>query len=121
MQELIELSRVDPDDRLLARDQALARHRHRSPQRGGGGALGGACLQQEELLVLDRELDVLHVSVVLLEPPHRLQQLVERLRERRAHSLDRLRRPDPGDDVLALGVGEELAVQARLARSMGRA
>ena len=71
--------------------------------------------------VLDRELDVLHVAVVLLEPRHRLEQLVERLRQPLAHLLDRLRRADAGDDVLALRVHEVLAVEAVLARSTDRA
>ena len=115
MQQLVELRRIDPHDRLFPGDQPLTGHRHRRLQRRGCGALRGARLQQEQLLVLDRELDVLHVAVVLLEPAHRLQQLVERIRQRRAHRLDRLRRPDAGDDVLALRVGEELAVKARLA------
>ena len=36
-------------------------------QRGLGGALAGAGLQHAQLAALDRELDVLHVAVVLLE------------------------------------------------------
>ena len=55
-------------------------------QRRGRRALRRARLQQVELLVLDGELDVLHVAVVLLEPAHRLDELVERLRHRRRAS-----------------------------------
>ena len=119
VQQLVELRRVDPHDRLFARDQALARHRHRGLQRGGSRALRRARLQEEQLLVLDRELDVLHVAVVLFETTHRLEQLVERLRQRGAHRLDRLRRADAGDDILALGVGEELAIETLTRRSTG--
>src|SRR4051794_14093568 len=53
----------------------------------GGRALRRARLEQVELLVLDGELDVLHVAVVLFEPAHRVDELLERLRERRAHRL----------------------------------
>ena len=115
MQQLVELRRVDPADRLLARDQPLVDHRDRRLQRRRRGPLRRARLQQVELLVLDGELDVLHVAVVLLEPSHRLDQLVVGLRQHVAHRLDRLRRADPGDDVLALRVREELAVEAGLA------
>ena len=41
-----------------------------------------ARLEQEELLLLDRELDVLHVAVVALEHGDRLDELVERLGQR---------------------------------------
>ena len=88
-------------------------------QRGGSGALRGARLEQIERSVLDRELDVLHVAVVLLEPVHRVEELVERLGQALAHLLDRLRRADACDDVLALRVHEVLAVQRRSPPSTG--
>jgi hypothetical protein len=49
---------------------------------------------------------------VLLEAAHGLQQLLEGLRERLLHGGHRLGGPDPCDDVLALRVREELAVEA---------
>ena len=116
MEQLIELGRVDAADRLLGCDQALADHRHRGLQRRGGGAFRRTRLQEIQLLVLDGELDVLHVTVVRLQPLHRVDELVERLGQRLAHRLDRLRGANAGDDVLALGIREELAVEARLAR-----
>ena len=48
-------------------DQPFARHVDRDLQRGGGGALPVAGLQHVQLVLLHRELDVLHVRVVLLE------------------------------------------------------
>src|SRR5262249_60355370 len=42
----------------------------------------------------------------------RLGQLLERLRQLLPHLPERLRRPDPRDDVLALGVGGKLAGEA---------
>ena len=85
MEQLVELARVDPGDRLLRGDQALADHLDRDPERRRRGALPGAGLQQEELPLLDRELDVLHVAVVLLEPLERRDQLVERRGQPLAH------------------------------------
>ena len=115
MEQLVELPGVDTRDRLLPRDQALLAHRHRGVQRGRSRPLRGARLQEEERAVLHRELDVLHVAVVTLEPTHRLDQLRVRVRENRLHALERLRRADPGDHVLALRVHEELAVEPLLA------
>ncbi len=65
--------------------------------------------------LLDRELDVLHVAVVVLEPRHRVEQLLVRLGEALRHLFDGLRRADAGDDVLALRIDEVLAVDALLA------
>ena len=115
MQQLVELRRVDARHRLLARDQSFVDHVDGGLHRGGGRALRRARLQEIELVVLDGELDVLHVAVVLLEPPHRFEQLLERRGQLLFHLRERLRRADAGDDVLALRVGEELAVETRLA------
>jgi hypothetical protein len=115
VEELVELRRVDPSDRLLARDQALFDHVHRRPESRGGGSLRAARLEEVQLAVLDGELDVLHVPVVLLQALHRLDELRERTRLALLHRLERLRRSDTRDDVLTLRVGEELAVEAPLA------
>ena len=67
MQQLIERGRIDARHRLflvisssLASSTAIRTAALR-------GALAGAGLQHPELALLDRELDVLHVAVVLLE------------------------------------------------------
>ncbi len=88
VQELVERRRVDAGDGLLARDQALVDHRDGRLQRRGRGALRAARLEEEELAVLDRELDVLHVTVVPLERRHRLDELVERVGQRLLHLLE---------------------------------
>ena len=84
-------------------------------------------LQHPELALLDGELDVLHVAVVLLERAVDARQLLERRRHRVFHRRlvgagllardlgDLLRRADAGDDVLALGVDQEFAVEPLLA------
>ena len=53
---------------------------------------------------------------MLLEAPHRREELVEGFRELLLHRLDRLGCADSGDHVLALGIREELAEEPRLAR-----
>ena len=90
---------IDPD----AEYEVVARGLNASP----GAATGK--------VVLDGELDVLHVAVVLLEAADVLDELGKRLGEGIAHRLERLRRADAGDDVLALGVREELAEDPGLA------
>ena len=115
MQQLVELRGVDPADRLVAVDQAFVDHRDRGLHRRRGRALAGARLKDVEPSVLDRELDVLHVAVVALQAVERRDELLECLRHQLAEALDRLRRANPGDDVLALRVEEELAVEPGLA------
>ena len=114
VEQLVELRRIDAGDRLLLAEQALADHLDRDPQGGGGRALAGAGLQEVERTLLDRELDVLHLAVVLLQARHRLGELVEGRGETLLHPGDRLRCADPGHDVLTLRVDEELAPHARL-------
>ena len=116
MEQLVELRGIDTGNCLFTADQPLVDHRRRRFQRRGRRALRSARLQEIELPVLDGELDVLHVTVVLLEPADVLDEFLERLRHRIAHRLERLRRPDAGDDVFTLRVREELAEDARLAR-----
>jgi hypothetical protein len=58
---------------------------------------------------------VLHLPVVLLEAVDRLPELGVGLREPLLHPRERLGRPDPGHDVLALRVDEKLAPDPRLA------
>ncbi len=127
VQQLVQRSRIDPRHRVLAGDQALIGKLDRDAQRRLGGALTAAGLQHPKLALLDRELHVLHVAVVLLEQRVDPRQLLEGVRHRGFHRQlvgtallarllgDVLRRADAGDDVLALRVDQELAVQLALA------
>ena len=54
-------------DRLRLGDQAFLDHVDGDLEGGGGEALAGAALEHVELLVLDGELEVLHLLEVLLE------------------------------------------------------
>ena len=116
MQKLVELPGIDPRDGLLAGDEALVDHLGRDPKRRGCSPLPRPGLQEVERPLLDGELDVLQVAVVRLEPLERLDELVERLGHALAHPLDGLGGADARDDVLALGVREELAVEPPFAR-----
>ena len=115
MEQLVELAGVDPRDGLLARDEVLIGHLDRDPERRLRGALAGSRLEDEQRAVLDRELDVLHLPVVPLEPVERVDEPCVGVGEQLAHALDRLGGPDARDDVLALGVDEELAEERALA------
>ena len=124
---------------VRAIDQLLLRHLDRDTHRGLGRALAVARLQHEELAALDGEFHVLHVAEMLFEPRRDFQQLaVDRGKaflERgdacalRSSSLmplalgpfapggqaDLARRANAGDHVLALRIGQKLAVDALLA------
>jgi len=101
VKELFERGRVDALDRLAPIDQALLDERHRTGERRGGRPLASASLQEVEPVVLDRELDILHVSIVVLQLGDGTLELVDRLGERFPHARDRLRRAVAGDDILA--------------------
>ncbi len=123
MQQLVQRPGFDPADRLLAIDHPFLDQRHRDLQRGLRGALAGARLQHPQLAALNGELDVLHVAVVVFEFPAHLVEFAEHLghdlfhrRQSRVVRLlagDRqmLRGADPGHDILALRIYQELAVK----------
>ena len=113
---MVELVRVDPRDRVVAAQEPFLDHRDRSLHCGGGGSLGGSGLQEVQPALLHRELDVLDVAVVTLEPLDGLLELVERVREQPAHLIERKGQPDSCHHILALRIHEELAAETALAR-----
>jgi hypothetical protein len=128
MQQLVERAGVDALHRLLGIDDAFVGEIDRDLQRRLGSALAGARLQHPELAFLDGELDVLHVAIMPLEMPcrsrqnsriglrhHRLHRRLVGVRGEAGGLGDVLRRADAGDDVLALRVDQELAVERLLA------
>ncbi len=109
-------------------DQLLVQHVHGHVQGRGAGPLAVAALEHVELAFLDRELDVLHVLVVLLElgadvvrvpctapaisVSSDVQVLVLLVLGR---FVQRVGRADAGHHVFALGVDQPLAVELVLA------
>ena len=117
-QHLLEVRGIDARDRFLAREQALFVHLDRGAHHRRGVHLAVAGLQAIQRAALDRELEVLHFAVMLLEPVAQLDELrVHGRASPSTMSAMRLRRADAGDDVLALGVGQVLAVELVLARA----
>src|SRR6266545_2695221 len=96
-------------------NQALVLHVVGHDPFGEGGALADAGLEQPELALLHRELDVTHVTVVTLKLLHVLLQLAPGLRLDLAHLVEREGVADAGDHVLALSVGQVVAVGVRVA------
>ena len=113
VQELVELCGIDAAHGLLTGDQALLDHLDDDTQGGGGGALAHASLEHPELSLLDSELDIAHIAVVVLErQEHALEFLACGLKTRGGLEVgDGLGAADAGDDVLALGVDQKVAVE----------
>src|SRR6267378_5328145 len=97
-------------------NQPFAYHVTRDANSGSGGALAGSRLQEKKLAALDRELEILHVPVVLLEPQLGIHQLLVRIGQSCRHLVDVERRSRAGDYVLALRIDEKLSVKAFLSR-----
>ena len=116
VEERVEVARLDHEHGLLLGAHALVHEVAGDLQRGARRALAVAGLEHEELLVLDRELHVLHVAVVLLQRRADLLELLEDVGHHVGHLRDRHRRAHARDDVLALGVHEEFAHELLLAR-----
>jgi hypothetical protein len=102
----------DPADRLVHVDQALVDQLRGDAEGGRGGALADSRLQHPQLAALDGELDVAQVAVVVLQRVHELHQLVVAGIVDGIQVLQRDGVPDPGHDVLALGVLQVVAVDA---------
>jgi hypothetical protein len=126
MQELVERARIDAGDRLLAGDKTFIGELDRDLERRFGSALARAGLQHPQLALLHREFNVLHILIVSLQPATNARELLERARQYLLHGWfvgarllprrfrDLLRSADAGDDVLALGIDQELTVEPPL-------
>ena len=115
MQQRIELLGVDLHQGFPLGDHALLDQVDGDLHGGSGCALAVSGLQHEELAALDREFHVLHVFVMLFQRHRDLHELLVDFGHDLAQLVDRLRRADAGDDILALGVHQEFAVQLVLA------
>ena len=112
VEELVELVGSDAHDCLLLGDATLLVHLDGDLERGERGALADAGLEHPELALLDGELEVHHVRIVVLEDLEDVVELLAGLLETRGGGElgDRRRVADARDDVLTLGVDEEVAV-----------
>ena len=113
VQELVELRGVDAAQGLLTGDEALLDHLDSDAQGGGCGTLAYAGLEHPELTLLDSELDVAHVAVVILKRQEDALKLLTCGLEARGglEVGDGLGVTDAGDDILALGVDQKVAVE----------
>src|SRR4029077_15362896 len=102
----------NPADRLVHVDQALVDQLRGDAEGGRGGARAHPGLQHPQLAALDGELDVAQVAVVVLQRVHDLHQLVVGGLVDALQVLQRDGVPDPGHDVLALGVLQVVTVDA---------
>ena len=112
MQQLVELGRIDTQDRFLRADHVFVDHVDRDLQGSARGALADAGLEHPKLALLDRELDVAHVAIGRLELREDSVELLPGCLEPGdgLEVRDGLGDPYARYDVLALGVGEEVAV-----------
>src|SRR5579883_844220 len=92
-------------------DELLFFHLDGKPNRGEAGALAAAGLEHEDLAILNRKLEVLNILKVFLELGADSFQLVIGLGHVGFKIRNRLGRAYARDDVLALRVNEELAVE----------
>ncbi len=109
--------RPDPLDGLGAgqREGRVLGHVDGDPQRGLRAALADPDLEHPEAGVLDRELDIAQVRVVAFQPGRVIAQLCRHVRQPRIKDADRLGLVRARDDVLALGIEHDVAVQVGLA------
>ncbi len=114
-QQLVDLGRLDPLDGLGPGDDPLLDHVRGDLHGRRGGPLRAPGLEHVQPATLDRELEVLHVPVVALQPLRDPLELAVDLGHHVAQLADLARRSNARHDVLALGVGQELAVQLLLA------
>ena len=120
-QQLFQHRGIDAQQGLFLGDQAFLEHLHRGAHHALGIHLAVAGLQAVKRAALDGELEVLHFLVMRLEAVVQFQKLPVDFRHVVFHVGDRLRCADAGDDVLALGIDQVLAVNhvltgARVAR-----
>ena len=82
---------------------------------GRAGSFASTCLQHKQLAVFNREFDVLHVTVVVLQDRLDFEQLFVNSFVPLRHFADWLRRANTGNDVFALCVNQKLTVELVLA------
>ena len=121
LEQFLQPVGVDAQQRFVLVDQALVEHVVRHDPLAERGALAHARLQDPQPALFDRELDVAHVAVVLLERVHDVAQSPVALGVDLLQVGERQRVADARDDVFALRVDQVVAVRDLLAGGRGRA
>lgn len=96
---------------LLFAQKSFVDQVHRDPHRRLRGALAVAGLKEVEPAPLHRELEILHVTEMTLQPLGHLDELGVKRRLLLLEPGQRLGGADPGHHVLPLGIAEVLAVE----------
>ena len=96
-------------DGFLLVDSAFVDHLDRDSYRSGSGSLSRSALQNVQLVSLDRELDVLHILVVIFEDLAGLYEFGIDFWVDLVELADRERRSNTCNHVFALGVDEVFA------------
>ena len=110
-QNLLELVGRDAFDCCLPVDEFFLFHFNGKANGGEAGALSVARLEHENLVVLNGEFEILHILKVFLELRANAFQFVKRLGHVVLQVGHGFGSADAGDDVFALRVDEELAVE----------
>ena len=123
VQDFIQLGRGDPHYGGLFVDHAFFHHIGRHLQGGQTGTLANTALQHPQVTFLDGEFDILHVLEVIFQFQTDLIQLFiyfgHRLLKRYqifvflalGRLIERVRGPDTGHHILALGVDQPFAIE----------
>ena len=112
MKECIEVTGIDHCNCFFRCSHALVNEVACDLHCSLSGSLTVSCLEHVELTVLNRELHILHVTVVLLEDGAYFSELLECLRELLLHLSDLHRSTNACNNVLALSVCQELTEEA---------
>ena len=116
MEQLIQVIGFDSHDCRFSIDDAFVRHLNGDPHRGVSCSFGSSRLEEVELVLLNRELDVLHVAVMLFQALTSFFEFTKGLWQSIGHLLDRFGITRSGNDVFPLRICQEFAVQPALTR-----
>ncbi len=108
VEQCVEVSGVDHQNSFLLCSHALVNEVASDLERSLSCSLTVTCLVHVELLVLNCELHILHISVVVLQSLANLLELLKSSGELLSHLSDRHGSTNTGNYVLALCVCEEL-------------
>ena len=105
MKQRVDLVGIDPHDRRFPVDKTFLDHVDGDLKGGGCSPLADPRLEHVELPLLHGELDVQHILVVLFELAIDPVEVPVGSRQFSLQFVDMHGCPDPGDHILALGIG----------------